>query len=143
MAACLPKLVAATNGYSGSDLKELCRAAAMVPVHERTSEFARRRVMGESSRNRHRSDGEIAEPLRPLCEADLKEGFKKVRRSGAAAQQYGQRTNREEQQRDGAPKIDANSLQNLATLLRSLSQLSTDPTRDEGDLDEDDIPNLN
>ena len=61
---------------------------------------------------------------------DLRLGLSKVRRTGAAAQEYGHRV---EQQ---APTIDVTLLQNLATLLRSVSQLST---RDEPD----EIPNLN
>lgn len=159
--AALPHLVAATVGYSGSDLKEVCRAAAMVPVRERTSEFARRRVMGEDTAMTTETAGTTTQQqqqhppiLRALCANDLKEGLRKVRRTGAAAQQYGQKTEREQQQQEeqqnnqqrangnnnNMQQIDLSSLQNLATLLRSLSQLSTDPARDEP---MDEIPELN
>jgi ATPase family AAA domain-containing protein 1 len=92
----LPQLAHVTVGYSGSDLKELCRAAAMVPVQERTAEFSRRRVMGETSTNNNNGIiDEIGdeEPIRPISVRDLEIGRVKVRRSGEAAQQYGAREN--------------------------------------------------
>lgn len=140
--AALPRLAAATFGYSGSDLKELCRAAAMVSVQERTSEFARRRVMGEA--DAAAADGMTAttdetRKIRPITEKDLIVGLRKVRRTGEAAHRYGKDFEREQQrQEEGSnSNIDLSSLQNLAAMLRSLSSL---PVAKENN--GDDIPNL-
>jgi len=134
--AFLPDLAAMTDGYSGSDLKELCKAAAMVPVQERTKEFARQRVMGCGSTNESGlSDDEGDEnmkPLRPILKSDLTAALQKVKRTGAAATAYGRREHREQVTGD----INPNSLRGLASLLRSLSALSTE----EGDNDA--IPEL-
>jgi SpoVK/Ycf46/Vps4 family AAA+-type ATPase len=97
----LPQLAHVTVGYSGSDLKELCRAAAMVSVQERTAEFSRRRVMGETT-SHHDSNkdsgmmdemGDNEDPIRPISVRDLEIGSVKVKRSGEAAQQYGAKEN--------------------------------------------------
>jgi ATPase family AAA domain-containing protein 1 len=122
--AALPELAELTVGYSGSDLKELCKAAAMVAVQEHTAEFARRRVMGERA-----EDGAEDRPaaLRPMSREDLLVGWQKVRRTGEVAQQYGRR----QQQTAGTGGLDRQSLHSLATLLRSLSQLSTDPPNED------------
>jgi ATPase family AAA domain-containing protein 1 len=97
----LPQLAHVTVGYSGSDLKEMCRAAAMVSVQERTAEFSRRRVMGETT-SHHDSNkdsgmmdemGDDEDPIRPISVRDLEIGRVKVKRSGEAAQQYGAKEN--------------------------------------------------
>jgi ATPase family AAA domain-containing protein 1 len=127
--AALPKLAAATNGYSGSDLKELCKAAAMVSVQERTAEFARRRVMGEADTEKT----DVTTKIRAITQMDLIAGLRKVRRTGEAAHRYGKEFEREQQHEEG-PNIDLRSLQNLAAVLRSLSSLDKDIG--------DEIPNL-
>jgi ATPase family AAA domain-containing protein 1 len=132
----LPKLVDATQGYSGSDLKELCKAAAMVAIQEHTAEFARRRVMGENDAS---LDDALSQRIRPITETDLVVGLKKVRRTGEAAFKYGKAFEQEQRQQQGndGAGLDLKSLQNLANLFRSLSShIPDDESNDNG------IPNL-
>jgi len=68
----LPELASLTEGYSGSDLREVCRTAAMAPVSE-----AARQVRG----------GEVKK-LRPVNTADLRAAFKRVKATGEAAVDY-------------------------------------------------------
>lgn len=122
----LKELALSTEGYSGSDLKELCKAAAMVPVQERTAEFSRRRVMGEAP-NQVQDD----EPIRPISLRDLQIGKAKVQKSGEAARQYGSK----EQQRTSSPiSMDDLTMRQLASLLQAF----TKPGRP----NQDDIPNV-
>ena len=136
----LPKLVDVTKGYSGSDLKELCKAAAMVAVQEHTAEFARRRVMGEPD---SALDEALEQHIRPITETDLIIGLHKVRRTGEAAHKYGKQSNSEDvlsETRDvnGSSNIDVKALQSIADLFRALSSAQDASKRD----DEEEVPNL-
>jgi SpoVK/Ycf46/Vps4 family AAA+-type ATPase len=125
----LPELASATSGYSGSDLKELCKAAAMIKIHEYSSDFSSARVSGIDAVSESKSQPSVAE-LRRMTKNDLLLALQKVRRTGAAAQSYGQKENQERQQQQ--PHVD---LRVLANLLRTLSTLSNDKA-------EDDVPDL-
>ncbi len=132
----LPKLVDVTRGYSGSDLKELCKAAAMVGVQEHTAEFARRRVMGEPD---SALDDALEQHVRPMTETDLMIGLQKVRRTGEAAYKYGKQSvndhdeSPETSDRVDANRIDVTTLQNMAKLFRALSLVQV-PNGDDGDM---------
>lgn len=128
----LPKLAAATEGYSGSDLKELCRAAAMVSVQERTAEFARRRVMGEADEDKT----DCVAKIRPLTDMDLIVGLTKVRRTGEAAFKYGKEFERDQQNQE-VSNIDLSSLKSFAAMLKTLTTLEVAETESN-----DSIPNI-
>jgi SpoVK/Ycf46/Vps4 family AAA+-type ATPase len=127
----LPHVAQVTEGYSGSDLKEVCKAAAMVSIQERTSAFAKERVMGLGGEG-FRIRGNDDERLRPINREDLLLALEKVGHTGAAANAYGNKA-REESQAD-----KTNELNGLAALLRSLSGLSVNVNRRSSD----DIPIL-
>lgn len=82
----MPRLAELTRGYSGSDLKEVCRAAAMTPIHEIMAEASRRAVMGETS---ILTDKTVNPKLRLLCKQDFVMALEKVKRTGHEAQAYG------------------------------------------------------
>ena len=131
----LPKLVDVTRGYSGSDLKELCKAAAMVGVQEHTAEFARRRVMGEPD---SALDEALEQQIRPMTETDLMIGLQKVRRTGEAAYKYGKQSavndhdeSPETNDRVDGNGIDVTTLQNMAKLFRALSAIQVPNGDDE------------
>lgn len=81
----LGALAAETEGYSGSDLKELCRAAVMMPVRD---------VMylpAGGSLTALDVDGLQAEHLRQVTMEDLWNAMKRVKPTGQAAQDYERR----------------------------------------------------
>lgn len=70
-----------TNGYSGSDLKELCRAAMMNPVRERVREAAKGRHFGSNVTGAGPS-------LRPLTLGDMLTARKEVSRTEESSADY-------------------------------------------------------
>jgi ATPase family AAA domain-containing protein 1 len=82
----LPQLAEVTEGYSGSDLKELCRAAAMEPIRDLMRETSRRAVMGEGP-GEEPPEGSTA---RPMSVDDLVQAMNKVKRTGQDAREFGQ-----------------------------------------------------
>lgn len=128
----LPELAGSpTAGYSGSDLKELCKAAAMVPVQEVTAEFARQRVMEGATTNEKGEEGEDQKKLkaiRPISIRDLEIGLEKVKRTGVAAMKYGRdeaaENERERAYNNSNSDINEESLRNF---LRAMSIAAQQP----------------
>lgn len=70
-----------TDGYSGSDIKELCRAAVMFPLRELV-----RRTTGAAT------EGKSDDAPRPLTKADFDKALGSVREAGADAADYQRRS---------------------------------------------------
>lgn len=102
--AYLPELAKITEGYSGSDLKELCRAAAWEPVREMTT-GASRRAVGVNADVTNSANGGIgnSKPIlkrsssgfpprgakaRPVNVNDFLLAVQKVKRTGESARQF-------------------------------------------------------
>jgi SpoVK/Ycf46/Vps4 family AAA+-type ATPase len=105
--ATIPDLARHTVGYSGSDLKELLKAAAMIRIQERTAEFAHQRVMGLST---DQTINISNDKMRPITKFDLIGALSKVKRTGADAKAFGREEAMEQQREAGeAGGMDPNS----------------------------------
>ena len=147
--AFIPQLARKTYGYSGSDLKELAKAAAMVGVQERTAEFARRRVMGENSTlSRQEIHRQYKTPLRAISVKDLEISLQKVLKTGEAARSYGVKfdaENARDRERSELA-LNAQTLRQAAMLLRALSKPSSfmggGNEEDNGEDDDGEMPEI-
>lgn len=104
----IPDIAEDTEGYSGSDLKELCRAAAMEPIREFTTEQSRNAVTSSRQNSESRNDMDSrtqthhdklrkgsqtvgtapSAEIRPVNARDFMVALKKVKRSGQTAQEF-------------------------------------------------------
>ncbi|XP_054854432.1 outer mitochondrial transmembrane helix translocase-like [Eublepharis macularius] len=84
-AVSLKEMAEKTNGYAGSDLRELCRDAAMYRVRD----FVRKQQMKQIAQMFHDGESEDSdleeERLRPLTQFDLLLALEKMRESKGAA----------------------------------------------------------
>jgi len=91
----LPTVATRTEGYSGSDLKEVCRAAAWEPVRELTAGASRQAVgcangSGSPPFSKQSSSGfpPRGTKARPVTENDFLLAIQKVKRTGESARQF-------------------------------------------------------
>jgi ATPase family AAA domain-containing protein 1 len=112
----IPTLAQVTRGYSGSDLKEVCRAAAMEAIHEVMAEHSRRAVMGEVIPD----DEFVDTKVRCMTRKDLEQAMVKVKRTGMEAQVYGRQLDEESAV---TPTMDKAMLQQAMKLLRTMSMV--------------------
>jgi ATPase family AAA domain-containing protein 1 len=87
------QLAVDTVHYSGSDLKELCRAALMIPLREHIEHMRANPPPSPSQVVEGKATGGIVEQppvvtMRPLCMADFDEARTMVQPTGAAAYAY-------------------------------------------------------
>lgn len=83
----LGRVAAATEGYSGSDLKELVKAAVMIPVRE-VLPSARRAAATVAAGGGGGGGAPPLAPPRPLEERDLLAALPKVKATGVTATSY-------------------------------------------------------
>jgi SpoVK/Ycf46/Vps4 family AAA+-type ATPase len=85
----LPKVAEAAEGYSGSDLKELVRAAALVPIREEIQlQRAKTKKVTGAGKGAAPIDKSTSGQARPLVMADLFAALESVKPTGVAANQY-------------------------------------------------------
>lgn len=77
-----------TEGYSGSDLKELCRLAAMIPVREVIRRHKERIRLTDPDGSPSAAPAEITEKPRPVTLADFADAMQQVKPTGASAAEY-------------------------------------------------------
>jgi len=153
----IPVIAKVTEGYSGSDLKELCRAAAMAPIREITKEASRQAVLGMQKSNgtngnenkqklmRKKSDfgPKPGVKIRPVCAKDFKEALNKVKRTGETAKSFLEsersKTGNGSAQNKG---IDMKELARGMQMLQMMMNGNASPQAAE-DIDDDDVPSLN
>ncbi|XP_045500477.1 outer mitochondrial transmembrane helix translocase isoform X2 [Colias croceus] len=76
------KLAACTEGFSGSDLHEVCRQAAVYRVRDYArEELARDEMTKDNKSNVSESDDEYADAMRPITMDDLKNALGKLKES--------------------------------------------------------------
>eukprot|EP00814_Leptocylindrus_danicus_P006921 CAMPEP_0116042642 /NCGR_PEP_ID=MMETSP0321-20121206/25824_1 /TAXON_ID=163516 /ORGANISM="Leptocylindrus danicus var. danicus, Strain B650" /LENGTH=465 /DNA_ID=CAMNT_0003523183 /DNA_START=16 /DNA_END=1414 /DNA_ORIENTATION=- len=139
----IPAIAKSTEGYSGSDLKELCRAAAMEPVRELTAESSRRAVQGlDQKKGANPAKGAR---VRPVNEQDFAQALRRVRKTGETAANY----YRKDANRSAPPAanvgIDMNELAKGMMLLQQLmgqAKQTDDAVDDNSDGDFENVPDI-
>jgi len=120
----IPRIAHVTDGYSGSDLKELCRAAAIEPIRELTY-CNRDKLFNEDSKEQITNNN-----IRELNVQDFQIALQKVKKTGEAANSF----QRKEAQTSTNARGVYSNLQTVAEGMRILSQLASLPVHDTNNL---------
>jgi SpoVK/Ycf46/Vps4 family AAA+-type ATPase len=145
--AMIPAIANITEGYSGSDLKELCKAAAMVPIREVTKEASRQAVMGMKKGKKQKSGKKAYGPppgtkIRPVSKEDFKEALEKVKKTGEAARVFRQQDINPTKGKAQSMGIDMAELVNGMHMLQMLMSGKTNGTTEKEE-HHDEVPVLN
>lgn len=95
-----------TAHYSGSDLKELCRAALMIPLREHIERVREAAAAAASSSEATAGAKSPEIPMRPLAMADFEEAKHMVKPTGATAYAYEASQEAKPRGAGDAPTID-------------------------------------
>ena len=123
--AFLPTLAKLTTRYSGSDIKELCRCAALEAVREVVKDTARRAVMESQKEGNEEIDDNVEKPkskLRAMTPNDLKTAMIKVKRTGRDAEEYDELQRKDPHSRMNRQR-GQNQQQDIMKSLLALSQM--------------------
>lgn len=133
--AFIPELAKQTVGYSGSDLKEMCKCAALESVRELMRETSRQAVSGGGSGSMAKAlrDDENLK-LRPMMKKDLQVATQKVKRTGQDAAEYEQSEFEDKRKHQPGTQIETQALAALSRLLSSQTGVEEE--------DEDEMPQL-
>lgn len=155
----LPQLAKQTEGYSGSDLKELLNCAAHQAVREVMHEKSKQAVLikknkGRAASNNNKKKKKSQQPspqiteinehetkseppkLRPMTAADLKVAKSKIKRTGAESADYDESQNGYNNRKGGGSSID------LEQLMRLMAMQMNNSNANKKNNSNDDIPNL-
>jgi SpoVK/Ycf46/Vps4 family AAA+-type ATPase len=141
--AFIPELAKLTVGYSGSDLKEMCKCAALESVRELMRETSRQAVSGDSGGSMAKAlrDDENLK-LRPMMKKDMLVATQKVKRTGQDAAEYERSEFSDKRKQQPGTQIDTHDMmQNLAALSKLLTSKSGGEEPEEEE-DEDEMPVL-
>jgi len=139
----IPELARKTDGYSGSDLKELCRAAAMEPIREISAHVSRLHVMASAKGEKPTADSPGSIDIRPVEKKDFLKALQRVKRTGEVAQTYKRTFSRPFPQE----ALDLEKLVNSAAMLSHFMNNSrpSSLSREEDEspsIDVEDVPNV-
>jgi ATPase family AAA domain-containing protein 1 len=145
--AMIPAIANVTEGYSGSDLKELCKAAAMVPIREVTREASKQAVMGMKKGKKQKGGKKTFGPppgtkIRPVSKEDFKEALEKVKKTGEAARVFRQQDVNPTTGKAQSMGVDMAELVNGMHMLQMLMSGKTNVSSEKEEAN-DEVPILN
>lgn len=145
-------LASRTKGYSGSDVKEMCRAAAMTPIHELMAEASRQATEdGIDATTASILDAKTKPKPRAITMNDFELALVKVKPTGQEAKAYGQVEEREKNNNNSSSlQIDAAAMKKMMLLMQAMSMVEVEeapasvPADDDDDDDDDSsVPVIN